>query len=77
MAKNYTVGGNSKNGYRSVGDNAKRAGFTRSRQKEVIDQTRQSMKQNGDGELSIQSTKGQYRAADTIPPKKDNFPPRG
>ncbi len=77
MAKNYTVSGNSKNGYRSVGDNTKRAGFTGSRQKEVIDQTRQSMKQNGGGELRIQSTKGPYRAADTVPPKIDNFPPRG
>jgi len=77
MAKNYTVSGNSKDGFRSIGDKAERASFTGRTQKEVIDQTRQSMMKNGGGELRIQSTKGPYRAADTVPPKKDNFPPRG
>lgn len=77
MAKNYYVSGNRKSGYRAIGDNAKRASFTGNTQKEVIKQTRESMKKNGGGELRIQSTKGKFRAADTVPPKKDEFPPRG
>lgn len=77
MAKNYTISGNASKGYRAVGDNAQRASFVGRTQAEVIQQTRQSMQQNGGGELRIQNIQGQYRAADTVPPKKDNFPPRG
>ena len=77
MAKNYYVSGNSKNGYRAVSQDAQRASFTGRTQAEVIQQTRQSMQKNGGGELRIQNTKGQFRAADTVPPKKDSFPPRG
>lgn len=77
MAKNYYVSGNRKDGYRAVGENAQRASFTGRTQREVISQTRQSMRQNGGGELRIQDTKGQFRAADTVPPKKDYFPPKG
>lgn len=77
MAKNYYISGNRREGYRAVGENAQRASFTGSTQAKVISQTRQSMQVNGGGELRIQNTKGQFRAADTVPPKKDNFPPRG
>jgi hypothetical protein len=77
MAKNYYVSGNSKDGYRAAGQGAQRASFTARTQAEVINQTRQSMRQNGGGELRIQGTNGQFRAADTVPPKKDSFPPRG
>ncbi len=78
MAKNYTISGNKSSGYRARADGSKRASFTGSTQQQVIKQTRDSMKQNGGGELRIQRTDSpQYRAADTIPPKKDNFPPRG
>ena len=36
-------------------------------------------RQHGGGELRIQRTDGtaQYRDADTVPPKKDPFPPQG
>lgn len=77
MAKNYYISGNRKGGYRATGQGAQRASFTAKTQAEVIDQTRQSMRKNGGGELRIQSTRGQFRAADTVPPKKDKFPPRG
>jgi hypothetical protein len=77
MAKNYYVSGNRKEGYRAVGQGSKRAGFTGRTQAGVIQQTRQSMRQNGGGELCIQGTNGRFRAADTVPPKKDYFPPRG
>lgn len=77
MAKNYYVSGNRKDGYRAVGENAQRASFTGKTQAEVIQQTRQSMRNNGGGELCIQGVNNQFRAADTVPPKKDNFPPRG
>lgn len=77
MTKNYYVSGNRKNGYSAKGEGAKRASFTGSTQSEVIKQTRQSMQKNGGGELRIQDVHGQFRAADTVPPKKDNFPPRG
>lgn len=77
MAKNYYVSGNRKDGYRSISQGAGRASFTGNTQGEVIQQTRQSMQKNGGGELRIQGINGQFRAADTIPPKKDNFPPRG
>ena len=77
MSKDYYVSGNRKDGYRSVGEGAQRASFTGKTQGEVISQTRQSMLNNGGGELRIQGTNGQFRAADTIPPKKDYFPPRG
>ena len=77
MVKNYTISGNPSKGYRSVADNGQRASFTARTQAEVVSQTRQLMQQNGGGELRIQNIKGQYRAADTVPPKKDSFPPRG
>jgi hypothetical protein len=77
MAKNYYISGNPKDGYRAVGEGGQRASFTARTQTAVIKQTRNSMQQNGGGELRIQNVHGQFRAADTIPPKKDNFPPRG
>jgi hypothetical protein len=77
MAKNYYVSGNPKEGYRAVAQGAQKAGFTGRTQADVISQTRQSMRSNGGGELRIQGVNGQFRAADTVPPKKDNFPPRG
>lgn len=78
MAKNYSVSGNKSNGYRAKADGGKRASFTGKTQSSVIQQTRNYMKKNGGGELRIKSAaSGRYRAADTVPPKKDNFPPRG
>ncbi|HEY0965166.1 MAG TPA: DUF2188 domain-containing protein [Candidatus Saccharimonadales bacterium] len=78
MAKNYTISGNRANGYRAKADGGQRSSFTGRTQAEVIKQTRAHMQNNGGGELKIQSTtSSQYRAADTVPPKKDNFPPRG
>ena len=77
MAKNYYISGNHKDGYRAVGEDAKRASFTSSTQREVIKQTRGLMQNNGGGELRIKNTKEQFRAADTVPPKIDKFPPRG
>lgn len=77
MAKNYYISGNSKNGYRGLAQGASRAGFTGNTQGSVIKQVRQSMKVNGGGELRIQSVNGKFRAADTISPKIDKFPPRG
>lgn len=78
MAKNYTISGNQSKGYRATADGGQRASFTGKTQGEVIKQTREHMHQNGGGELRIQRADGSgYRAADTVPPKKDNFPPRG
>lgn len=78
MAKNYTISGNQQKGYRAMADNGQRASFTGKTQAAVITQTREHMRQNGGGELRIQRTDSPlYRAADTVPPKKDNFPPRG
>lgn len=77
MAKNYYISGNRKDGYRSVAEGASRASFTSQRQSEVISITRRSMQNNGGGELRIQGTDNRFRAADTVPPKIDNFPPRG
>lgn len=77
MAKNYYVSGNRKDGYRATAQGAQKAGFTAPRQADVISQARNSMRNNGGGELRIQGTNGQFRAADTVPPKKDNFPPKG
>jgi Uncharacterized protein conserved in bacteria (DUF2188) len=78
MAKNYTISGNKDKGYRAMADGGQRASFTGKTQTEVVHQTRTHMQQNGGGELRVQRTdRPQYRAADTVPPKKDNFPPRG
>ena len=77
MAKNYYVSGNHKDGYRSVAEGGKRASFTGSKQADVIANTRNSMRNNGGGELRTQNAEGKFRAADTVPPKKDYFPPRG
>lgn len=78
MAKNYTISGNKSNGYRSMADGGKRASFTGRTQTEVAKATRVYMRQNGGGELKIQRTDStKYRAADTVPPKKDNYPPKG
>lgn len=78
MAKNYTISGNKLKGYHATADGGQRASFTGKTQAEVIKQTRTYMQQNGGGELRVQRTDSpQYRAADTVPPKKDKFPPRG
>jgi hypothetical protein len=77
MAKNYYVSGNRKDGYRATAQGAQRAGFTAPTQGDVVSQVRNSMRSNGGGELRIQGTNGKIRAADTVPPKKDNFPPKG
>lgn len=78
MAKNYTISGNQSRGYRAMADGGQRASFTASTQAAVIKQTRAHMRRHGGGELRVQRTdRPQYRAADTVPPKKDNFPPRG
>lgn len=77
MAKNYYVTGNRKDGYRGVAEGGQRASFTGTRQSDVISQVRNTMRSNGGGELRIQGTDTKFRAADTVPPKKDNFPPRG
>ena len=78
MAKNYTISGNKASGYRSTADNGKRASFTGMTQAQVIQETRKHMQKIGGGELRIQRTDStRFRAADTVPPKKDNFPPRG
>lgn len=77
MAKNYTISGNKSKGYRSIKDGGQKASFTGKKQADVIKQTRNYMKQNGGGELRIQGLNGKYRDADTVPPKKDYFPPRG
>jgi hypothetical protein len=77
MAKNYTISGNKSGGYHAKADGGRRASFTGKTQGEVIQQARTHMRQNGGGELRIQDVQGQFRAADTVPPKKDNFPPRG
>lgn len=77
MAKNYYISGNKKEGYKSVAQGAQRASFTASKQSDVIAQTRNTMRNNGGGELRIQDQNGKFRAADTVPPKIDKFPPRG
>lgn len=77
MAKNYYITGNRKDGYKSVAEGAERASFTSDRQSKVIAITRETMRNQGGGELRIQGQNGRFRAADTVPPKKDNFPPRG
>ena len=77
MAKNYYISGNRKDGYHAKGENAQRASFVGKTQSEVIKATRTTMRANGGGELRIQGVNGQFRAADTVPPKKDKFPPRG
>jgi hypothetical protein len=77
MAKNYYVSGNRKDGFKAAAEGSKRASFISPKQSEVISSARNTMRNNGGGELRIQDTKGQFRAADTVPPKKDNFPPRG
>jgi hypothetical protein len=77
MAKNYYVSGNRKDGYKATTEGAKRASFVASKQSEVISSARNTMRSQGGGELRIQGTNGKFRAADTVPPKKDNFPPKG
>lgn len=77
MAKNYYVSGNRQQGYRAVGEGGQRATVTGKNQAEVIHQAREIMRRNGGGELRIQGTNGHFRAADTVPPKKDPYPPRG
>ena len=79
MAQNFTISGNKLKGYQAVDDSTGRVHFVGITQEEVIDQTRRYMRQHGGGELRIQRADGtaQYRDADTVPPKKDPFPPQG
>jgi hypothetical protein len=75
--KNYYVSGNRKEGFKAKAEGSSRAGFVSSKQSEVISKARESMRAQGGGELRIQNTHGQFRAADTVPTKVDKFPPRG
>jgi hypothetical protein len=77
MPKNYYVSGNRKEGFKAKAEGASRAGFVSNKQSEVVTQARAAIRSNGGGELRIQNTHGQFRAADTVPPKPDKFPPRG
>jgi hypothetical protein len=77
MAKNYHVSGNRQEGYRGKAEGAQRASVRGNTQGEVTSRLREVMGNNGGGELKIHGLDGQIRASDTVPPKKDNFPPRG
>ena len=72
MAQNFTISGNKLKGYQAVADGTGRVHFVGTTQEEVIDQTRRYMRQHGRAAGSAQ-----YPDADTVPPKKDPFPPQG
>lgn len=46
-------------------------------QKEAIDAARAALRKTGGGELVIHGQDGAIRKKDTVPPGKDDYPPKG
>lgn len=76
MGKDYFIG--PKNGkWQAKQPGAERASGVFNTQRQAEQQAKAWSRSAGGGEITIQGRNGQIRARDTMPPKKDNFPPRG
>lgn len=58
-------------------DGAERASSLHNTQAEAAKAAREALKSSGGGELKIKGQDGKIRAKDTIPPKRDPYPPKG
>jgi hypothetical protein len=58
-------------------NDASKASSLHETQAEAIEAARENLKNQGGGELTVQSRKGPFRDKDTVHPGKDPFPPRG
>jgi hypothetical protein len=63
--------------WRGTREGAGRASTTGATQQEVEQRSRDILRQSGGGELITHRPNGQIRESDTVPPKRDEFPPRG
>lgn len=77
MGKNYHVSKSPSGGYQGKAEGAQRSSVRANTQSEVVKDLRPIMRSKGGGELKIHGMDGKIRASDTVPPKVDNFPPRG
>ncbi len=57
-------------------NSAQRAASTHDTQKAAIDSAKQTLQNQGGGELIIKGRDGQIRSKDTIKPGNDPFPPK-
>lgn len=58
-------------------DGAQRASSLHDTQAQAAQAARAQLQSSGGGELKIKGEDGRIRAKDTIPPARDQFPPRG
>jgi hypothetical protein len=64
-------------GWQVEAPGAGRASARTDTQADAINRAREILQNDGGGELIIHRPDGSIRDADTIPPAKDPFPPRG
>jgi hypothetical protein len=78
MAKNGRTVSRRANGlWANQKDGGQRATSLHDTQKQAADAARQSLKNEGGGELKVKNEDGKIRLKDTIAPAKDPYPPRG
>jgi hypothetical protein len=46
-------------------------------QRETIDASKDNLRRQGGGDVTIQGENGKFRAKDTVPPGNDSHPPKG
>lgn len=66
-----------KDGWAVKNEGAQRASSIHPTQKQAYDVGRDDLKSRSGGEISIHRENGQIRERNTIPPKKDSYPPKG
>ena len=76
MAKDYFVGPRGAK-WQAKQPGAERASGIFDTQRQAERQAKDWSRRAGGGEITIQRPDGRIRDRDTLPPKKDNFPPRG
>lgn len=74
---NRTISKRSDGKWANKKDGNKRATSLHDTQKQAEKVAREQLKKDGGGELKIKDENGKIRQADTIPPKKDPYPPKG
>lgn len=77
MTKDYFVGPHGDGKWQAKQPGADRASGVFDTQSEAEARAKVWSRAAGGGEVTIQRPNGQIRDRDTMPPKKDDFPPRG
>ena len=76
MRNQRIVGPHSGGGWQVKAPGSRRASSVHATQGQAIDNARETLKNQGGGELRIQGRDGQFRDSDTVAPARDPFQPR-